>query len=75
MLFNKTLAEGKLPEDWKTANITAIHKKGNRKLASNYRPVSLTSLICKKMEEIIRDIVMDFAKRTKTLSKKQFGFI
>ena len=75
MLFNKTLAEGKLPEEWKTANITAIHKKGNKKLASNYRPVSLTSLVCKKMEEIIRDIVMDFAKRTHTLSKKQFGFI
>ena len=75
ILFNRTLDEGKLPEDWKIANITAIHKKGNRKLASNYRPVSLTSLICKKMEEIIRDIVMQFLKRTNTLSKKQFGFI
>ena len=75
MLFNKTLVEGKLPQDWKIANITAIHKKGNKKLASNYRPVSLTSLICKKMEEIIRDKVMEFVKKTRTLSKKQFGFI
>ena len=52
ILFNKTLTEGKIPEDWKTANITAIHKKGNKKLASNYRPVSLTCLIWKKLLEI-----------------------
>ena len=75
MLFNKTLDEGKLPDEWKTANITAIHKKGNKKLASNYRPVSLTCLICKKMEEITRDHIMKFLKKTGTLSKKQFGFI
>jgi hypothetical protein len=66
-----------LPDDWKKANITAMHKKGNRKLAlaSNYMPVSLTCLICKNMEEITREIVMEFVKRTNTLSKKQFGFI
>ena len=75
ILFNTTLAEGKIPEDWKTANITAIHKKGNKKLASNYRPVSLTCLICKKMEEIVRDSMILHAKRAKILSKKQFGFV
>ena len=75
ILFNKTLTEGKIPDDWKTANITAIHKKGNKKLASNYRPVSLTCLICKKMEEIVRDILMKHIKTAKILSNKQYGFV
>ena len=75
ILFKNTLSEGKLPNDWKTANITAIHKKGNKKIASNYRPVSLTCLVCKKMEEIVRDVITEFMKSAKLLSKKQFGFI
>ena len=75
ILFNKTLSEGKLPKDWKTAKITAIYKKGNKKLACNYRPVSLTCIICKKMEDIVRDVMITFAKKAAILSKKQFGFI
>ena len=42
IIFDLSLRQGKLPEDWKTANITAIHKKGDRKDPENYRPVSLT---------------------------------
>ena len=30
-IFRKSLDEGVLPEDWKTANVTAIHKSGDRK--------------------------------------------
>jgi len=47
LLFQKSIAEGKLPDDWKKANITPIYKKGSRSEAGNYRPVSLTSVVCK----------------------------
>jgi len=47
-----------LPSDWKTVYITAIFKKGNKCDPSNYRPISLTSMICKIMESIIRDRIM-----------------
>jgi hypothetical protein len=47
------LEYNKLINDWRTANVTAIFKKGERYKASNYRPVSLTSLCCKVQEHII----------------------
>ena len=59
VLFNKSLSEGVVPEDWKTAIVTPIFKnKGDKKQPCNYRPVSLTSVICKICESLIRDKVM-----------------
>ena len=37
------MSESKIPDDWITANVTPIFKKGNMSKASNYWPVSLTS--------------------------------
>ena len=39
-----------LPQDWRSANVTPIYKKGSKLEAKNYRPVSLTSVCCKLME-------------------------
>ena len=44
IIFNKSFNSGSLPQDWKCAHVTPIHKKGARDLVSNYRPVSLTSI-------------------------------
>lgn len=74
-LFNFSLSNSCLPTDWKTANISAIHKKGPRDTPGNYRPVSLTSVIVKLMESIVRDAVMTFLKDNRVISNKQYGFI
>ena len=74
-IFDTSIRTGQIPEDWKCAYITAIFKKGNRKVAGNYRPVSLTSIICKLMESIVREEIIEHMKRNKLFSKKQFGFI
>jgi len=55
LIFNKSLETGKLPGDWKLAEVTATYKKGSRHDRSNYRPVSLTSVCCKILESLIRD--------------------
>ena len=55
ILFQKSLNEGVVPSQWLKAIITAIHKKGTKSEAGNYRPVSMTSIICKLMESIVRD--------------------
>ena len=55
-----SLQEGIVPFDWKEANIIPLFKKGSRNKSVNYRPVSLTSVICKLLETIIRDHMMDF---------------
>ena len=46
-LFNLSLEEGIVPSEWKEANITLLFKKGSRNKPENYRPVSLTSVVCK----------------------------
>ena len=50
-------------------------KKGNRSKPSNYRPVSLTSVLCKVMESIIRDKIMEHTEQNKLLSSCQHGFV
>ena len=44
ILFQASINQGKIPDDWKTAYVTPLFKKGDRAKASNYRPVSLTSV-------------------------------
>ena len=50
---NMSLKEGIVPFEWKEANIIPLLKKGSRNKSVNYRPVSLTSVICKLLETII----------------------
>ena len=75
IIYNASLRQGRLPDDWKSANITAIYKKGNRHIALNYRPVSLTCIACKILESIIREHIINHMKDQKLFSSKQFGFI
>jgi len=50
-MFETSLLLKELPNDWRTANISAIHKKGIKSELCNYCPVSLTCIICKVMEK------------------------
>ena len=58
ILFRKVLDEQEVPLDWKEANVIPIFKGGQRCAPSNYRPVSLTSQICKIFEAVVRDKVV-----------------
>ena len=51
--FQYSLDKGTLPLDWQNAYVTPVFKKGDRHMAENYRPVSLTSVSCKIMEPIV----------------------
>ena len=74
VLFKKSLAEGVVPEDWKRANVSPIYKKGNKNIAENYRPVSLTSQCSKLMESIIRDEIVQYLEANQLLKDSQHGF-
>ena len=50
-----SLQEGTVPLEWKEANIIPLFKKGSRNKSVNYRPVSLTSVICKFLETKMMD--------------------
>ena len=73
MVFLLSLQIGDVPRDWKNASVHAIFKKGDRSLASNYRPISLTSVSCKIMEHIIFSHIMSH-QEFKILSDIQHGF-
>ena len=69
-LFNQSLFLGEVPEEWKMANLSPIFKKGSRKVAANYRPVSLTSISCKIMEAAVqRDNPHAFEKEQPVIDK------
>ena len=74
-LFNQSLQSGELPKDWLESTVLPIFKKGSRKIAANYRPVSLTSILCKILEQRLREVVLQHLQAHHLLSKKQFGFL
>ena len=74
-VFNMSLQEGIIPLEWKEANIIPLFKKGSRNKSVHYRPVSLTSVICKVLETIIRDHIMDFLIKHKLINTSQHGFL
>ena len=59
-IFEMSIKTSSIPDKWKDAKISAIYKKGNKKLACNYRPISLTSIVCKCMEKIIRNHIISY---------------
>ena len=64
-----------VPNDWKLADVAPVFKKGDRRLPSNYRLISLTPLICKVLESVIRDKMFDYLLRNNLLANKQHGFM
>jgi len=75
IIFNRSLKTKKVPCEWKKARISAIYKKGSKAQASNYRPVSLTSIACKIMEKVIRKHITEHLDRNNLFTEKQFGFM
>ena len=75
IIFNKSYSSGILPTDWKCGNVMPIHKKGPRKLASNYRPVGLMSIFSKMMESIVKDHILSHLFTYSLISPYQFGFM
>lgn len=75
VLLNKSFTSGTLPHDWKIANVTPIHKKGSKHLRENYRPISLTSIVCEIGERIIKNNVIKFWSHLNILNNSQFGYL
>jgi hypothetical protein len=59
----KSMMREKVPVDCKRANVTAIFKKDCRETAGNYRPVSLTLHVCKALESVIRNSIVEHINR------------
>jgi len=73
MLFNLSLKTGELPIDWRQALVIPIFKKGSRYYANNYRPVSLTSQVCKILEHFVSTFITRHLIQNNLLSQQQHG--
>ena len=73
--MNEIWRTGKFPEDWHKAVIIPIPKPGKDKTeATNYRPIALTSCICKTMERMMNDRLVWFLESNNLISGIQAGF-
>ena len=75
IIFNSSYSTGSLPKNWLCANVTPLFKKGDKLNPSNYRPVSITSIVCKVMESIIRDTMMNHLLVNRIITRDQHGFV
>ena len=74
VIFSRSLETGKLPRDWKVANVVPIFKKGSKHLPVNYRPVSLTCVCSKVKEHVIVSQVNRHLESQGILDRNQHGF-
>ena len=75
IIFRKFLDEGFVPSDWRRANVTPVFKKGPKSSCGNYRPISLTSQICKVFELMIRAVVVNHLEKFNLIRDSQHGFL
>ena len=74
LLYSATHHQGLIPSDWKHARVSPIFKKGDRNQAENYRPVSLTCILCKIAEHIIVSQMYDHLDYYGIFTDAQHGF-
>ena len=73
-IFNQSLLYNIVPHDWKLANVTPLFKKGPKNKVSSYRPVSLTSHVCKIIEYILKDNINNHLEQNGLIRNSQNGF-
>ena len=66
--------KGEIPKELSLANMCPLFKKGDRSLACNYRPVSLTCVPCKLLEHIVCSNIKAHMDEHRLLSEKQHAF-
>ena len=74
IIYRQSLETGSVPSAWKKGSVTPLHKTGSRHDACNYRPVTITSILCRVLEKIIKRSVVDHLENINFISNEQHGF-
>ena len=74
LIFQPCLESGKFPTEWKKMNVVPVHKKGDKQILENYRPISLLSIAGKIFEGLLYDRIFEFFIENNLISRNQSGF-
>ena len=74
IIFKNCLHSRSFPNNWKKSNVVPIHKKGDKQLLQNYRPVSLLPICGKIFERIIFNPIFEYLEKNSLLCPNQSGF-
>ena len=76
LLFQASMHQSQIPEDWRHARVSPQYKTGknNRSVPANYRPISLTCIVCKIMEHCVTSHLMGHLDKHNLLTDYQHGF-
>jgi len=74
IIFERSWRTGEVPEDWRKANVNPVFKKGKKEDPGNYRPVSLTSIPGKMMEQLILESIIKQVEEKEVIRSSQHGF-
>ena len=74
IIFENILETGIFPDQWKEANVTPVHKKNDKQIISNYRPISLLPILAKVFEKIIFTNLFKYLKVNNLITENQSGF-
>ncbi|GAB0209656.1 mitochondrial enolase superfamily member 1 [Grus japonensis] len=74
IIFERSWRTGEVPEDWRKGNVTLVFRKGKKEDPGNYRPVNLTSIPGKVMEQLILGVINKHVEEKKVIGSGQHGF-
>ena len=74
-IFQQSVKTGTVPEVWKRGTVTPLYKNGDRHSPKNYRPVTLTSVLCRTLERIIKEKTMEHVIKNNIMDDAQHGFL
>ena len=74
IIFENILRTGIFPDQWKEANVTPVHKKNDKQIISNYRPISLLPILAKVFEKIIFQNLYAYLNANNLMTTNPSGF-
>ena len=74
-MFENFFRNGFVPSIWKLSHVKPILKSGDPSRPRNYRPISLTCVLCKMMEAVIKDQILEYLHKNELISRQQHGFL
>ena len=73
-VITSSIEEGRVPKEWKRANIVSIYRGGKKTDPSNHRPVSLTSVVSKFCEILIKEKWVRYLEDNRVITNRQYRF-